>query len=239
MAKLSLSYPDTWLTISVSIKNRDTWIEAFSGVMTEVSKVYKYDFVEVAWIDYIYIATCTGYDDMTGVIYAESTTSGWLSTEEHDKLMSLSGGGGWVSINYGAINSHTSKKINEAIEEIVKSKIDLSWIENTLNENLSQNEIANQNIIDTIKEIETDICKDISKESVATRQLVRQKAKKQEEFIQKQIDNESKTQKMIESEADEIEEELEQIFEKEADMIENEIIAQFEKEADDIESNLS
>jgi len=92
MAKLSLSYPETWLTISISLKDRDTWIEEFSGVMTEVSKVYKYDFVEVAWIDYIYVATCTGYDDMTGVIYTESTTSWGLTTEEHDKLMNITGG---------------------------------------------------------------------------------------------------------------------------------------------------
>ena len=108
-----------------------------------------------------------------------------------------------------------------------------------LNEIDSQNDIANQNIIDTIKEIETDICKDINKESIATRQLVRQKAKKQEEFIQKQLDSEAKTQEMIENEADEIEEQIEKNLEIEADMIENEINSQFEKEADDIESNLS
>lgn len=236
MAKLSLSYPETWLTISISIKDRDTWIEAFSGVMIEVSKVYKYDFVEVAWIDYIYIANCAGYDDMTGVIYAESTTSGGLTTEEHNKLMGMIGG--WFSNVW--LDAQDKKYIKETHEKVVTLvNTDLSWIQDILNEIDSQNDIANQNIIDTIKEIETDICKDINKESLATRQLVRQKANKQEEYIQKQLDSEAKTQEMIENEADEIEEQIENNLEIEADMIENEINSQFEKEADDIESNLS
>ena len=133
--------------------------------MTEVSKVYKYDFVEVTWIDYVYVATCTGYDDMTGVIYAESTTSGWLTTEEHEKLMNITGGWGWFSINYWAINSHTTKKVNEAIEEIVKSKTDLSWIETKLNETNSHIDIAKEEIIDTIKQESIEVSSDIIRKS--------------------------------------------------------------------------
>lgn len=124
-------------------------------------------------------------------------------------------------------------------EQIAKiPKIDLSGIETKLNENQSQNNIANQNIIDTIKETEIDICKDINKESISTRQLVRQKAKKQEEYIQKQLDSEAKTQEMIESEADEIEEQIEKNLEIEIEEIEKQINSQIDKEIEEIESNL-
>lgn len=56
--------------------------------------------------------------------------------------MGITGGGG-MSINYQAINSHTTSKVNELKEEIAKiPKTDLSGIENTLNEISSQNDIA-------------------------------------------------------------------------------------------------
>lgn len=244
MAKISLSYPDTWLTISISVKNRDTWIEEFSGVMTEISKLYKYDFVEVAWIDYIYVATCTGYDDMTGVIYSESTTSGGLTTEEHDKLMWISWWGWYVRTWLDAIDKKYLKETHEKV--ITLTNTDISGIENTLNEIDSHNSLATERIIDTIKqesiEVSSDIIrksKDLEASNVKTRNLVRQKTEKIDKNVSKLSDRQDKADEMIEREADEIEEELEQIFEKEADMIENEIIAQFEKEADEIESNLS
>ena len=175
------------------------------------------------------------------------TESAWLSTEEHDKLMSLSGGGGWASINYGAINSHTTKKVEELKEQIAKiPKTDLTWIEKQLNEIDSHNSLATEQIIDTIKEESNEVSSDVIRKTreleesnVKTRNLVRQKTEKIDKNVSKLSDRQDKADEMIEREADEIEEELEQIFEKEADMIENEIIAQFEKEADEIESNLS
>lgn len=85
MAKISLSYPDTWLTISISVKNRDTWVEVFSDTMTEVgtTKVYTYDFTEVVNTDYIYVATVSGYSDMSWVIYRDGW---WLTTEQVTQL---------------------------------------------------------------------------------------------------------------------------------------------------------
>ena len=237
MAKLSLSYPETWLTISIYIKDRDTWIEEFSGVMTEVSKVYKYDFVEVAWIDYIYIASCTGYDDMTGVIYAESTTSGWLTTEEHEKLFSLensTGGGGFSSQAIQTSISNAKKAIMDRIDEIKPT--DLSGIENTLNEISSQNDIAKWEIIDTIKqesiEVSSDIIrktKDLEKSNVKTRNLVRQKTEK----INKKLDKDEKDEK----EWDEVLELLKEIKEEQED---NELLDFLDDiEAKDIETLLT
>ena len=237
MAKLSLSYPETWLTISIYIKDRDTWIEEFSGVMTEVSKVYKYDFVEVAWIDYIYIASCTGYDDMTGVIYAESTTSGWLTTEEHEKLFSLensTGGGGFSSQAIQTSISNAKKAIMDRIDEI--NPTDLSGIENTLNETNSHIDIAKEEIIDTIKETEIEVCsdiirksKDLEKSNVKTRNLVRQKTEK----INKKLDKDEKDEK----EWDEVLELLKEIKEEQED---NELLDFLDDiEAKDIETLLT
>jgi len=237
MAKLSLSYPETWLTIYISIKDRDTWIEAFSGVMTEVSKVYKYDFVEVAWIDYIYVASCTGYDDMTGVIYAESTTSGWLTTEEHTKLFSLensTGGGGFSSQAIQTSISNAKKAIIDRIDEIKPT--DLSGIENTLNEISSQNDIAKWEIIDTIKqesiEVSSDVIrksKDLETSNVKTRNLVRQKTEK----INKKLDKDEKD----EEEWDEVLELLKEIKEEQED---NELLDFLDDiEAKDIETLLT
>lgn len=107
-------------------------------------------------------------------------------------------------------------------------------------------DIAKNTIIDTIKSSENEICTDIVRktnelreDNVSTRQLVRQKAKKQEEFIQKQLDSEAKLEKMIEDEADELEEELENIYEQECDMIEQQLEEQFNREAYQIESEIN
>lgn len=172
------------------------------------------------------------------------TESAGLSTEEHDKLMSLSSGWWWASINYSAINSHTTSKVNELKEEIAKiPKTDLSGIENTLNEISSQNDIAKEDIIDTIKEIENEICSDIIRKSkdietsnVKTRQLIRQKAEKIDKNISKLSDRQDLTDKMIEDEADELEDQIEALYEKEADDLEKEIDDKLNEEFDQIES---
>ena len=246
MWKISLSYPDTWLTISISVKNRDTWVEDFTGTMTEVwtTREYKYDFTEVVDTDYVYVTTVGGYSDMSGVIYRDG---GGLTTNESTHLLQLVNSTGGGFINYEAINSHTTRKTNELKEEIAKiPKTDLSGINTKLNEICSQNDIANNTIIDTIKESENEICSDIirktkelKEDNVKTRNLIRQKTKKLDKNVSKLADRQDLTDKLIEDQAEEIEEWLERIYEQEIDMIENEINTQFEKEADEIESNLS
>lgn len=136
--------------------------------------------------------------------------------------MGITGGGG-MSINYQAINSHTTSKVNELKEEIAKiPKTDLSGIENTLNDIDSHIELAKGEVIDTINEIENEICSDvvrtkteIKKDNVTTRQLIRQKAEKIDKNVLKLADRQDLTDKMIEDEAEEIEEALEQVDEEE------------------------
>ena len=165
------------------------------------------------------------------------TESAWLSTEEHDKLMSLSGGGGWVSINYGAINSHTTKKVEELKEQIAQiPKTDISGIETKLNETNSHIDIAKEEIIDTIKETEIEVSSDIIRKSkdletsnVKTRNLVRQKTEK----INKKLDKDEKDEK----EWDEVLELLKEIKEEQED---NELLDFLDDiEAKDIETLLT
>jgi len=107
-------------------------------------------------------------------------------------------------------------------------------------------ELANTNVIDTIKEIENYICKDIKqtntelkKDNVSTRQLVRQKTEKLDKNISKLADRQDLTDKMIEDEADELEEEIDKLYEKEADDLEKEIESKFNEEFDKIESEIN
>lgn len=120
---------------------------------------------------------------------------------------------------------------------------DISNIENILNENQSQNNIAKEEIIDTIKaesiEVSGDIIrksKELEESNVKTRNLVRQKTKKIDENVSKLADRQDLTDKMIEDEANEIEDQIERILNEEADMIENEI---YNMEADEIEKDIT
>ena len=112
----------------------------------------------------------------------------------------------------------------DRIDEIKPT--DLSGIENNLNDIDSHITLAFDSTIDTIKETENSICKDIKKtkselekDNVATRQLVRQKTKNLAELAQKQLDSDAKEDKMmkdIQKEFEELENEdneLEKEFE--------------------------
>ena len=165
------------------------------------------------------------------------TESAGLSTEEHDKLMGITGGGGWVSINYGAINSHTTKKVEELKEQIAQiPKTDISGIETKLNETNSHIDIAKWEIIDTIKqesiEVSSDVIrktKDLETSNVKTRNLVRQKTEK----INKKLDKDEKDEK----EWDEVLELLKEIKEEQED---NELLDFLDDiEAKDIETLLT
>lgn len=159
--------------------------------------------------------------------------------------------GGGFSINYQAINSHTTSKVNELKEELDKKikeipQVSLQNVEDTLNEIVSQNDIANAKIIDRIDSSETEICSDIvrktkelKEDNVKTRNLVRQKSEKVVKYAEKQLDRQEKTDKMIEDEANEIEKDLEKIFTQEADMIEKDLEDQYKMEADDIEKEIN
>lgn len=235
MNKISIAYPDTWLTISISVKNRDTWVLYTSGTMTETNtRSYKFDFTEEVNTDYDYLATVAGYDDLPWTIFRDG---GWLTTLENDKLMWIYWGGGITSQVVQSIVEKAKKEIIEKVEEIPQT--DLTEV----NDKLDILSIAKTDILNTIKSSEKEICNDIKttnkelkEDNVTTRQLVRQKTKKLDENVSKLSDRQEMTDKTIEDQAEELEEEIERILEEEADFIENQ---QFNQEAQEIESEIS
>ena len=90
MSKISIAYPESGLSPVISIINVTTEVQDFSGVMTEIAttKVYVYEFTEVASTDYVYTITTNGYDVFSDSLFY-SSSSGGLTTEEHDKLMNI------------------------------------------------------------------------------------------------------------------------------------------------------
>lgn len=244
--KITLTYPTSWLTVNVEIRDRTTNAVFESGVAIEngTTATYDYDFDWADSTDYIYIATVTGLNTMRGAVYYEVSGgwSGWLTTEEHEKLMSITGGGGYAVRQW--LDAQEKKYLRETHEKVLKlENTDLTKIQEQLNEINSQNDIAKEDIIDTIKETESYICKDIkktntelSKDNVATRQLIRQKSDKIDKNVLKLADRQDLTDKMIEDEADELEEEIEALYEKEADDFEQELDDQLNAEFDQIES---
>lgn len=82
MAKITISYPTSWLVVSISVKDRLTWVEVFSWLMTESSGAYNYDFTEVANTDYTYIASTTWYDNVTWVLFQDTSTWGWATVAD-------------------------------------------------------------------------------------------------------------------------------------------------------------
>ena len=159
--------------------------------------------------------------------------------------------GGGFSINYQAINSHTTSKVNELKEELDKKikkipQVSLEKVENQLSENHSQYLLATSSIIDRIDSSETEICSDIvrktkelKEDNVKTRELVRQKTKKLDENVSKLADRQDLTDKTIEDEANEIEASLEKFYQEEWNAIEKELEDQYKKEADQIESEIN
>ena len=95
-------------------------------------------------------------------------------------------------------------------------QVSLENIETTLSEIDSHNSLAKTEIINTIKEVETEVCSDIirktkelKEDNITTRNLVRQKTKKLDENVSKLADRQDKTDKMIEDELQELENEFE------------------------------
>lgn len=81
MSKISITYPESWLNPSISIINRTTEVEAFNWIMTEVwtTKVYIYEFTEIANTDYVYVITTTWYDSVSDSLFYSSTTAPTVS----------------------------------------------------------------------------------------------------------------------------------------------------------------
>ena len=112
MANISITYPETWLTLFVSIINVWTSVTDFTGTAIEItnSKAYLFDFQEEKNTDYVYVITTPGYDDVSWVMYRDW---GWLTFEENDHLMNM------TRSSWGIVIDNT-KKNEELIEKMEK-----------------------------------------------------------------------------------------------------------------------
>ena len=79
MAAIALTYPVSWLSITVSLTNTTTNVVDFVWLATEVlnTKVYVYTFTEAADTDYVYVASAVWYSNLSGIIYRDTASSGW------------------------------------------------------------------------------------------------------------------------------------------------------------------
>lgn len=130
MASITISFPESGLLVDISVRNRATGSLDFSGIMENIptlpdiwpTKLYTFEFTEVADTDYIFTATAPGWYEIDGTMYRD-TASGWsgwwLTTEEHDHLMSLSQYSGWGIVDMTKNNKDLIDKINE-FENLIK-----------------------------------------------------------------------------------------------------------------------
>lgn len=135
MAKISITYPESWLTVNISVKDRLTWVEAFSGVMTEVAWVYNYDFVETALTDYTYTATTPWYADVPWVLFQDTSSWGWGGASWNDLIEDNSSvvwsfwqkfaQYGWVShvIDRSSFDEESKKEIKSITDKLADFKL--------------------------------------------------------------------------------------------------------------------
>lgn len=71
MHKISITYPQSWLSPTISIVNKTTGIEDFSWNMVEIgtTKSYWYEFTEVKDVDYVFTISEEWYDDVVDTLY--------------------------------------------------------------------------------------------------------------------------------------------------------------------------
>lgn len=77
--KITLSYPTSWLTVNVEIRNRTTNAVLESGVAVEngTTATYDYDFDWDDNTDYIYIASVSWLNTIKGAVFYEAASGWW------------------------------------------------------------------------------------------------------------------------------------------------------------------
>lgn len=127
--------------------------------------------------------------------YYSSSDSNYVASV--DKLFipaTSSWGGGWFSINYGVINWHVTKKVNELDEKVMKELELLKWndkeIYNKINETDSHIELAKVAVIDTINSQETD-----DTEIIKSLGIIKSNLTKLSQFVRNEAQKEKEMEK--------------------------------------------
>jgi hypothetical protein len=79
MASIALTYPESWLSISIVVYKLPWATLDNSGVATEVlsTKEYIYTFTDDGTSSYSYVASVAWYDDLPWTIFPDPSGSGW------------------------------------------------------------------------------------------------------------------------------------------------------------------
>lgn len=184
----STGLPITWLTGVTIVIKKKTWAYTYTKVVDNAACTEVWD----GWYNY-------EYDDIQDFFYLYAVypndarvqpESGFVDKRLNNLDQAVSdirGGWGGFSINYGTINGHTTNKVRELYDELIKHKAEL---EKWFTETNSQIEIAKEEITDKIESIEipeTDLS-DLNKSlGVARQQLT-----KLSEFVRKEAESEKK-----------------------------------------------
>ncbi len=178
MAKITITYPESWLEVSISVKDRLTWVEEFTWLMTESGGVYNYDFIEEPLTDYIYTATTPWYDDVNNVVWQETITSWWwISWDDLIENNSSVVGSFWQKFSqYGGVShvidrssfdeaskkelediKSSMKKISEDIQKSIANikppQIVSEWKTTVVKYNDAQQNFIQEFITETIPEL--------------------------------------------------------------------------------------
>lgn len=133
-----LPLTDWLVTVSVTLANMNNDTKVLDNATMTASTSFPWAFRHTYAID-------TEIDYMA---YYSCSDSNYVASVDKLFIQARSvWGGGWFSINYGVINTHTTNKINEIRKELLDKKIDLSEIKSHI-------DIAKTDIIDTIESIE-------------------------------------------------------------------------------------
>lgn len=219
----------TWLTNVVfnlyKINRNSSWVIASStqvvtdGVMIELwGWAYGYTYLWYSiWQEYHY-----SMNPNSALCYIETG----VTTNIDQWISEIRWWIGWFSVNYQAINSHTTSKVNELKKEHEKTR-ELITKEN--NETSSHIDIAKNEVIATIDTIE--IPKSDMSEITLWIGVLKQRFTKLSEFLRKEADMEKEgMKKELESKIEEIEQAYEDMQKLHSEEIESKTSELSEKE---------
>lgn len=166
-----LPLTDWLVTVSVTLANMNNDTKVLDNAPMTASTSFPWAFRHTYAID-------TEIDYMA---YYSCSDSNYVASVDKLFIQARGGnGGGWFSINYGVINTHTTNKINEIRKELLDKKIDLSEIKSHI-------DIAKTDIIDTIESIEQPEYKQEEKEAKKAVKLLTTLDKKVSSYIDSEM----------------------------------------------------
>ena len=162
MAKISITYPESWLNPTISVVNKTTGLVDFSWTMTEVwtTKSYWYEFSDVAKTDYVFTISVQWYNDVVdSLIYDTITNDIWTAqiSDYSWKVWSFANKfehywGVSHVIDRSSLDEESIKRIDEIKELLKDNKVNIDY--DKIKEHILLVNSHKYNDSDIIKEIQ-------------------------------------------------------------------------------------